>query len=408
MAISDGDEISGRRITSTENLSFTDASGSGTLGVLTATVGDIINASRVAISSDLSTGIESKVSIGSEFTLESTGIGSFIGDLQFNNSTGYALTVQRLVVPPGGFVDLPDIPIVGGAASFSQLIVTGIASFTGFTTITGDVAVSGAMTVGSLTADEINFSGGTGIGTTSITTNILKVREYGEFRDISVSGVSTFVGLASFVNVSIAQSLTSKQFYVEELFFGGGGTIGRDFIDVEDLRVSGVATIGFATISDVTVSSASTFVGLGTFQNDLYVSEDLYVKDEIFSENLTVRSSANVGFLTANNARVVGIITAQDFNTLSDKRLKDNVRPIEDPLEKVSRLNGVQYNFTSSGKPSVGVIAQEVERVFPELIAGDFPKSVNYNGLVGLLIESVKELKEENRILRERVDRLET
>ena len=55
----------------------------------------------------------------------------------------------------------------------------------------------------------------------------------------------------------------------------------------------------------------------------------------------------------------------------------------------------------------MGVIAQEVEQVFPELISGSFPKSVNYNGLIGLLIESVKELKSENEELRKRLDKLE-
>ena len=408
----DGDEITGRRITSTENLSFTNASGSGTLGVATVNVGDRLSASRVSISSDLTVTTEGVVSIGSAFTVESTGIGSFIGDLQFKNGVGYALTVQRFRVPPDGFVDLPGIPVVGGAASFSQLIVTGIASFTGFTTITGDVAVSGAMTVGSLTASEINFSGGTGIGTTSITTNILDVRERADIVDLYVSGISSFTGLATFQNVSIAQSLTSKQFYVEELFFGGGGSIGRDFIDVENIRVSGVATIGFTSTRDLRVSGGSTFVGVGTFENDLYVSQDLYVEDEIFSQNLSVSNNANigvvsVGFLTATNAQIAGIITAQDFNTLSDRRVKENIETIKEPLDKISKIRGVDFTFINSGKKSTGIIAQEVEQVFPHLISGSFPKSVNYNGLIGLLVESVKELKEENQNLKRRIEKLE-
>ena len=73
----------------------------------------------------------------------------------------------------------------------------------------------------------------------------------------------------------------------------------------------------------------------------------------------------------------------------------------------MAKLNGVKYTFINSGKPSVGVIAQEVEKVFPELIAGSFPKSVNYNGLTGLLIEAVKELKEQNEELKRRLDKLE-
>ena len=54
----------------------------------------------------------------------------------------------------------------------------------------------------------------------------------------------------------------------------------------------------------------------------------------------------------------------------------------------------------------MGVIAQEVEQVFPELISGEFPKSVNYNGLIGVLIESVKELKAQNEEMRAEIEKL--
>ena len=66
----------------------------------------------------------------------------------------------------------------------------------------------------------------------------------------------------------------------------------------------------------------------------------------------------------------------------------------------------VHFDFINSGKKSMGVIAQEVEQVFPELISGEFPKSVNYNGLIGLLIESVKELKQQNDTMRAEIDEL--
>ena len=52
----------------------------------------------------------------------------------------------------------------------------------------------------------------------------------------------------------------------------------------------------------------------------------------------------------------------------------------------------------------MGVIAQEVESVFPELVADTNPKQVNYNGLIGVLIESVKALKADNEILRTMIE----
>ena len=89
--------------------------------------------------------------------------------------------------------------------------------------------------------------------------------------------------------------------------------------------------------------------------------------------------------------RVSGIVTAGDFNSTSDRKLKTNIQPIANPIEKVLQISGVSFNWKESGKATMGVIAQEVEAVLPELVSDTDPKSVNYNGLIGLLIECVKD-----------------
>ena len=55
----------------------------------------------------------------------------------------------------------------------------------------------------------------------------------------------------------------------------------------------------------------------------------------------------------------------------------------------------ISFDWKSSGNPSYGVIAQELEQVLPELVSDGDPKAVSYNGIIGVLIEAVKELKEE-------------
>ncbi|SKB75192.1 tail fiber domain-containing protein [Dyadobacter psychrophilus] len=82
----------------------------------------------------------------------------------------------------------------------------------------------------------------------------------------------------------------------------------------------------------------------------------------------------------------------------SDRRLKTNIQPFKNSLAKVNNLQGYHYNWEDKAKDQTlqtGLIAQEVEAIFPELVSTnkDGFKSVNYIGLVPHLIESVKELK---------------
>ena len=106
---------------------------------------------------------------------------------------------------------------------------------------------------------------------------------------------------------------------------------------------------------------------------------------------------------------ITGAITATGDITAfqsSDKNLKENISNIENAVDKVSKINGVYYNWTSEAQEKnahfgkekeVGVIAQDVEEVLPEIVAtrDDGTKAVKYERLCALLIESAKELKKE-------------
>ena len=89
-----------------------------------------------------------------------------------------------------------------------------------------------------------------------------------------------------------------------------------------------------------------------------------------------------------------GDIIADDFVIPSDERLKSDIKKIPKALDKVKELSG--YTYTINEKPSVGVIAQEVLKILPETITtkDDGYYAVSYHGLIGLLIEAVKELSE--------------
>jgi hypothetical protein len=104
---------------------------------------------------------------------------------------------------------------------------------------------------------------------------------------------------------------------------------------------------------------------------------------------------------------VSGIITSRDYNSTSDLRLKTNIKAIEDPISKVLTINGVLFDWKDTGKTSGGVIAQEVEVTLPELIESGEIKRLNYNGLIGLLVEVVKEQQKTIEGLEKRMISLE-
>jgi hypothetical protein len=111
--------------------------------------------------------------------------------------------------------------------------------------------------------------------------------------------------------------------------------------------------------------------------------------------------NARVGINDPTQALTVNgsILASGDVTAFSDVRLKSNIVTIDSALEKVLKLRGVY--FTKDDKNSMGVIAQEVEKVIPEVVAdnGGY-KSVAYGNIVGLLIEAIKELKQEIEVLK--------
>ncbi|MBI4664659.1 MAG: tail fiber domain-containing protein [Verrucomicrobia bacterium] len=120
------------------------------------------------------------------------------------------------------------------------------------------------------------------------------------------------------------------------------------------------------------------------------------------------------GNLTCDGAQVGGEVVARQFTTESSRNLKKNIKPIDNALDKITRLNGVTFNW-KSGSPtrsSMGLIAEEVAEVLPELVTqkedGQSVQGLNYSGLVAVAVEGMKEqqhqidtLRQENRALKE-------
>lgn len=104
-----------------------------------------------------------------------------------------------------------------------------------------------------------------------------------------------------------------------------------------------------------------------------------------------------MSLLTNGNLTVAGTVIANGVTLTSDRNLKKNIETLTGGIDKILSIRGVTYNWkdiTKGAGSQVGVIAQEVEQVLPELVNTDDKgmKSVNYAGLVAPLIEAVKEL----------------
>ena len=116
-------------------------------------------------------------------------------------------------------------------------------------------------------------------------------------------------------------------------------------------------------------------------------------------------SSSNNIVLTNGNITMSGMITAK-----SDQRIKTNIRQLNNCLNKIDDIHGYMYNRTDlqdSNMTHIGVIAQEVEKQFPEIVEEDKStsiKSVSYDSIVPILIECIHELKAENNTLKSQMN----
>ena len=107
-----------------------------------------------------------------------------------------------------------------------------------------------------------------------------------------------------------------------------------------------------------------------------------------------LKQDGNVGAYCddSGNWTAVGNVTAY-----SDERLKENIKTIPNALETVKKLRGVSFERKDFSGKGIGVIAQEIEQVLPEVVVDGEYKSVSYGNIVGLLIEAIKELEKKHK-----------
>lgn len=126
-----------------------------------------------------------------------------------------------------------------------------------------------------------------------------------------------------------------------------------------------------------------------------------------FTGNVTIDGTLeSKGAMSADTTLTIGAsVTAPAYYHSSDERLKTDIHPIHDALGKLLAIKGVTFDWKKGGRPDMGVVAQNVAAVFPDIVRrGDNGMmAVEYDSLVGPMIESIRQLKMENDQLKAEV-----
>ncbi len=343
----------------------------------------------VGISSNLNvSGISTLNTVGISSNLNVSGI-STLGTVRI--SSGIITASSGIVTYYGNGQFLTGIATVGGGVSFSgvlsgDLYVTGIGTINNVKIASGIItAVSGIVTYYGDGSKLTNIVSGVGIatagGTVGTGATIL------DFRGPGISTVTVSAGIAT-INITGGGG-------------GGGavsiGTIAPPSPTNGDLWYSPDYGRTFVWYDEVTLGIGSTavWVDAAPFNVNLSQLDDLQVNNLVVVNHTDLNTLDVSGISTLGGVVSSGIITAVDFNSTSDENLKYNVETVDKALDTVSSLRGVKFQWKEDDRVSYGVIAQELQQVLPELVSTGDIKTVNYNGIIGVLIEAVKELKAE-------------
>ena len=210
----------------------------------------------------------------------------------------------------------------------------------------------------------------------------------------SSSGTERF-----FITSSGPKVPTGSQLYVDDIYGQSNGT-NRLVLD-DDTNSSVANGVSLTGVNHVYLCPDETNNGTGEVRIITGTDNDL--------DSGTADAVAKI--TNAGEAHFKGDVVAFSSSP-SDRELKENIFTIENGLDKVMKLRGVEFDWTATsrkGQHDIGLIAQEVEEVLPEVVSvktlrvGEFGrdgdekdfKTVNYEKMVGVLVEAVKELKAE-------------
>ena len=309
--------------------------------------------------------------------------------------------------------DGTDLTISGNNVKIDSVLLSGSASTTGsfggglirskqhFFDIGGEHISSDGTDMTIASGQDINLTATTDV---NVPANVgLTFGDDGE--KIEGDGTDLTIGSGAKINLNATSDVHIPN-DVGIVFGGASEKIEGDGTDLtisaNNLTVDAAADIILdAGGNDTVIKSGGTTIA--SFKN---ASSDFVIVTDVDDKDILLKGQDGTSEITALQLDMSAAGLANFNNDVvafysSDERLKDNVVKIGDPLMKLSELRGVEFDWNKNkeafeGEHSYGVIAQEVEKVLPEIVTerSDGYKAVKYELIVPLLIEAVKELNE--------------
>jgi len=235
------------------------------------------------------------------------------------------------------------------------------------------VTVLGASVVGGAGIDAYarttanNLQGALNTANTRITVN----ENVDAWQNSQITAVQTLAN-TDYTTITVTSGVYGNATFVPVITLGANGRV----IAVTNTAISSGGG-GGATITDDTTSSGTRYITMTTQTSG--------------SQSIANTSTTKLYFQPST-----GTLSSTIFSSLSDETKKTNINVISNSLNVTENIRGVTFDWTDGTGSSAGLIAQDVEKYLPQLIHIDEngTKALNYNGVIGVLVEAVKELSE--------------
>ncbi len=337
-------------------------------------------------------------------------------DANFSTTVTNSIATKAPIASPTftGTVSTPALSVTDATPSTSS--ITGALLVSGGVGVGGNVSVGGNINfVGNLFQNGTLFTGGGGGSSTTGTTLALSGATQstspitGAFTVVGGAGIGGNVEIGG--NVDIASTRASTSSTTGALTVAGGvGIAGTSYI-AGIVNITNSTQPGGTPASGALVVSGGVGIGGGLITGGQIWIQATGVSTSTSSGALQIQGT-NAGIGVAGNIYAGGTINASLFNSTSDYRIKQNVRSIcDDPSFNVDVLRPITYINSRAGKQDIGFIAHEVGEHYPYLVNGEkdgeHMQSLNYTGIIGILVKEIQELKKETQELKKRVFDLE-